>query len=576
MISNAQIAKQLSQLAEALEASGAKDAGFRVRALKAGAKAIEALAEPAAEMLAKGSLKGVKGIGEGIARRIEELVTTGTMADLEALKQTVTPALEVLGQVEGIGPKTAQMLYETLGIVDLDGLEAAAKAGKLRELPRWSAHKEEAVIAAVARARQFTGRMRLSTAEREAKAMVERLRAVEGVRQIAVAGSMRRRKETVGDVDILVTGDALDRVSAAFVAADLVAAVLAHGPTRSSIKTHNGLQIDLRAVAPESWGAALHYFTGSKDHNIAIRARAIRMGLKVNEYGVFRGEERIAGTTEEEVFGALGLPWIPPELREGQGEIEAAEAGRLPALVTLADLRGDLHMHTEESDGRSTLAEMAQAAIALGREYIAITEHSENLKFARGLEPERLAAQARAIDQINAELGGRLRVLKGLEADILPDGTLDMPDALAGLEWRIGSVHSHFNLPRDEQTKRIIRAMESGLIDVLGHPTGRMIESRAPSEMDMEAIIQTAARTGVALEVNSFPDRLDLSDAHCRLARDLGAWLVIDTDAHAATHQSGLGFGVDVARRGWLEPRHILNTYPLAELMRRPRATRPA
>ncbi|MFO0744311.1 MAG: PHP domain-containing protein [Myxococcota bacterium] len=296
----------------------------------------------------------------------------------------------------------------------------------------------------------------------------------------------------------------------------------------------------------------------------------------MNEYGVFRGDERIAGATEEEVFAAVGLPWIPPELREGQGEIEAAESGRLPTLIAVSDLRGDLHMHTDASDGRSTLREMADAAMALGRDYIAITDHSHNLTIARGMDASRLAEQGRAIDQLNAELGGRLRVLKGLEADILPDGTVDMPDQLAGLEWRIGSLHSHLQLPRDEQTKRVIRAIESGLVDVIGHPTGRMIESRAPSDLDMEAIMVAAARCGVALEVNAFPDRLDLSDAHCRLARELGTWLVIDTDAHAAGHLSGLHFGVDVARRGWLEPRHVLNTYPLAELLRRPRPPRPA
>lgn len=575
MATNAQIARLLYQLADALDASGQKDAGFRVRALRAGARTIDALAESAEALLARGALTAVKGIGDGLARRVDEIVKTGTMADLEALKQTVSPSLAVLGQVEGIGPKTAQLLFEALGIVDLDGLEAAARAGKLRALPRWSAHKEEAVIAAVARARQVTGRMRLALAEREARAMKDRLAAVAGVRQIAFAGSLRRRKETVGDVDILVAADDLDAVSAAFVEAGMVAHVLAHGPTRSSVKTSGGLQIDLRAVAPECWGAALHYFTGSKEHNIAIRSRALKLGLKVNEYGVFRGDERVAGATEAEVFGALGLPWIAPELREGQGEIEAAEAGRLPALLELADLRGDLHMHTDASDGRSTLGEMAQAAIALGREYIAITDHSQNLRIARGLDADRLAEQSDAIDSLNAALGGRLRVLKGLEADILPDGTVDMPESLARLEWRIGSLHSHFTLPRDEQTRRVIRAMESGLVDVIGHPTGRLLESRAPADLDMEAVIIAAARTGVALEVNAFPDRLDLSDAHCRLARELGAWLVIDTDAHAAGHLSGLHFGVDVARRGWVEARHVLNALPLGDLLRRPRPPRP-
>ena len=574
-MTNGQIAKILYQLADALEASGKADA-FKSRAYRNGARIIDGMGDSVEELWRGGKLKGIKGIGDGIARRVEELATTGKLAELEVLHQTVAPSLGALSQVEGIGPKTAQLLYEQLGVVDLDTLEAAAKAGKLRDLPRWSEHKELQVIDAVGRARQFTGRMRLYVAEKEARPMLERVRAVAGVSQALIAGSMRRRRETVGDVDILVAADDLAAVSEAFVTAGMVQVVLAHGPTRSSIKTHNGLQIDLRAVAPESWGAALHYFTGSKDHNIAIRARAIRLGLKVNEYGVFRGEERIAGATEEEVFAAIGLPWIPPELREGQGEIEAADEGRLPRIVSIEDMRGDLHMHTDASDGRSTLRDMALGAIALGRSYIAITEHSENLKIARGLERERIAQQALDIDKLNAELGGKLRVLKGIEADILPNGTLDMADVLPHLEWRIGSLHGQFSLPRDEQTKRVIRAMESGLIDVLGHPTARLIESRAPADLDMEAVIQTAARTGVALEVNSFPDRLDLSDVHCRMARALGAWIVVDSDAHGVAHQAGLTYGVDVARRGWLEPRHILNTYPVEELLRRPRAPRPA
>lgn len=573
-MTNGQIAKILYQLADALEASGKADA-FKLRAYKNGARIIDGMGDSVVELWKAGKLKGVKGIGDGIARRIEELATTGKLAELELLHQTVAPSLGALSQVEGIGPKTAQMLYEALGIVDLDTLEAAARAGKIRELPRMSEHKELALIEAVARARQFTGRMRLYGAEKEARPMLERVRAVAGVRQAVIAGSLRRRKETVGDVDILVAADDLAAVSEAFISAGMVQVVLAHGPTRSSIKTHGGLQIDLRAVAPESWGAALHYFTGSKDHNIAIRARALRMGLKVNEYGVFRGDDRIAGETEEDVFAAVGLPWIPPELREGQGEIEAALEGRLPQIVSIADMRGDLHMHTDQSDGRSTLNDMVQGALALGRSYIAITDHSENLKVARGLERERLRAQGLLIDKINADLGGRMRVLKGVEADILPDGMLDMADILPELEWRIGSLHGQFTLPRDEQTKRVIRAMESGLIDVVGHPTARMIESRPPADMDMEAVITTAARTGVALEVNSFPDRLDLSDANCRLARELGAWIVISSDAHAVAHQPGLTYGVDVARRGWLEPRHILNTYPVEELLRKPRAARP-
>jgi DNA polymerase (family 10) len=421
--------------------------------------------------------------------------------------------------------------------------------------------------------------MRIDKAEREAFPLVERLRATPGVLRAEVAGSLRRLKDTVGDVDILVVAEgSAEPIMQAFAELPLVAVVLARGPTKTSVKTRSGLQVDVRVVPPESFGAALHYFTGSKEHNIRIRALGVKRGILINEYGIFDergGGARIGGAEEIDVFRAVGLPFIPPELREDKGEIEAGLAGALPALITTADLHGDLHMHTTETDGRNSLEEMVLAAAELGRDYIAITDHSQNLKVAGGLDAERLAAQGKAIDALNERFGGRPRILRGIEADILLDGSVDLgPEVLGTLDWVIGSVHSHFDLPAAEQTRRIIAAMESGQIDVVGHPTGRLLEKRAPYAIDLEAIVAAAVRTGVALECNAYPDRLDLNDAGCRLARERGAFIVIDTDSHATSHLAGIGNGVRVARRGGLEPRHVLNTRSAAELLEHRRARR--
>jgi DNA polymerase (family 10) len=570
-MTNAEIARALYELADALELGGGADAAFRVRALRQGARTIDGLADSVADRLVAGTLTQVRGIGEGIARRVEELVTTGKIADLDKLRARMSPGLVEVARVEGIGPKTADLFFRELGIASLDDLEAAAKAGRLRALPRIGPRKEEAILEAVGRARAFRGRVRLDRAEKEAAPFVDRLRALPTVARVELAGSVRRRRETVADVDILVDSSDAAAAMAAFVGMGLVDAVLAHGPTKASVKTRGGLQVDVRVVPAESFGAALHYFTGSKDHNVAIRALGVRRGLLINEYGVFEGRgdgPRIGGAEEVDVFRAVGLPWIPPELRENRGEIEAALAGKLPHLVEVGDLRGDLHTHTDETDGRNTLAEMVAAAAALGREYMAVTDHSQALKMVRGLDPERLRAQGRRIREMNERTGGAPRLLRGIEADILVDGSIDLgPEVLAELDWVIGSVHSHFQLPRAEQTARVVRAIESGLIDVLGHPTGRKIGERAEIDLDLEVVVDAARRCGVALEVNSYPDRLDLRDEHARLAIDRGAFVVIDTDAHATDHLRGLAYGVNVARRAWIEPRHVLNTRPLEGLL---------
>jgi DNA polymerase (family 10) len=570
-VTNLEIARALYDLADAIELVGDADAQFRVRALRSGARTIEAMQESVAERWAHGTLRQVKGIGEGISRRIEELVKTGRIADMEALRAKARPGLLEIARVEGIGPKTAQLIFSELGVGGLDDLEKACRAGALRALPRLGAKKEAQILAAIDRARADTGRMRIGKAEREALPFLERVRALPGVEKAAVAGSLRRLRDMVADVDVLVASRDAAPIMQAIAELPIVAVVLARGPTKLSVKTRAGLQLDVRVVPPESWGAALHYFTGSKDHNVRIRALGVRRGILINEYGVFdqRGDgARLGGAEEEEVFAAVGLPWIPPELREDKGEIEAALAGALPALVDLADLRGDLHMHTTETDGRNSLEEMVLAAAELGRQYIAITDHSQNLKMVRGLDPERLAEQGRQIDELNERFGGRPRILRGIEADILPDGSVDLgAEVLGTLDWVIGSVHGQFNLPRAEQTARIVAAMESGLIDVLGHPTGRLLESRSPYDVDLEEIAKAAARTGVALECNAYPDRLDLDDAGCRLARERGAFVVIDTDSHATSHLSGIGGGVRQARRGGLEARHVLNTRDVEGLL---------
>ena len=578
-MTNQDIARTLYDLADSLEMSGDDDAAFKVRAIRAGARIVDAMQEPVAEVMAAGRLKDVKGIGGGIARRLTELVETGELAELAELRKTTPPGLLEIARVDGIGPKTARLIFTELGVQTLDELEAAARAQALRKLPRMGAKKEEQILGAIGRARVATGRMRIDKAEREAGPLVDVLRRLPGVARAEIAGSLRRLKDTVGDVDILAVADGpAEPIMEAVAAQPMIAVTLAQGPTKLSVKTRSGLQIDVRVVPPESFGAALHYFTGSKEHNVRIRALGVKKGLLINEYGVFddRGDgARIGGAEEADVFRAVGLPYIPPELREDKGEIEAGLAGRLPELVRPEDIRGDLHMHTTETDGRSSLEEMALAAAELGREYIAITDHSQNLKIARGLDPERLAAQGREIDLLNERLGGRPRILRGIEADILLDGTIDLgPEVLATLDWVIGSVHSHFDLPRAEQTRRVIAAIESGCIDVVGHPTGRLLDKRPPYDIDLEAVTEAAARCGVALECNAYPDRLDLDDAGCRLARERGAFVVIDTDSHAATHLVGLPGGVRVARRGGLEPRHILNTRPVDELLEYRRARR--
>lgn len=564
-IHNADIAAIFEEIADLLEIQGANP--FRIRAYRNAARTLGELSQDARMLVEKGDdLKRLPGIGDDLSARIREIVATGSCSLLARLRTELPPAVTELLKIPGLGPKRVKALHHDLEVQTVEQLYRAARDGRIRALPGFGEKTElnilQAVEAHVSQARRF----KLAVAAQYAEALRTYLAAVSGVKQVTIAGSFRRMRETVGDLDILATAMPDSPVMQRFTAYDEVAEVLSAGAKRASVMLKCGLQVDLRVVAEESYGAALQYFTGSKAHNIAIRRIAQKHGLKVNEYGVYRGEARIAGENEESVYRAVGLPYIPPELREDRGEIEAAHAGRLPQLVELADLRGDLHVHTRATDGRNTLREMALAAQAQGFEYLAITEHSRRLTVAHGLDPLRLARQCDEIDALNEQLTG-ITLLKGIEVDILEDGSLDLPDnVLARLDLVVGAVHSKFDLSRARQTERILRAMEHPCFTLLAHPTGRLIEKREPYDVDMLRIIRQAKKRGCFLELNAHPERLDLLDTYCQMAKEEGVLISINSDAHSTFDFANLRFGVGQARRGWLEKQDVLNSRPLAEL----------
>jgi DNA polymerase (family 10) len=569
-VENAEVAKTLAELADLLELTGGNP--YKVRAYRQAAQVIDTLPGPVSELWRRGELTSIPAIGERIAARVGELLERGTLPDRDALAAQVPPGVVELLSVEGVGPKTVEAAWRGLGVTELDGLEEACRTGRLAALPRVGARRTEAILEAIQRHRaRRTPRLLLHRAVAYGDSICAKLRKVPGVRGAEAAGSVRRRKETVGDLDVLVATTEPEAAVRAFCALADVAAVLARGPTRAAVRLHVGLQVDLRVLPPESFGAALHYFTGSKAHNIAIRTRAVHRGLKVSEYGVFDREgRRVGGEREEDVFAAVGLPWIPPELREGAGEIEAAEAGTLPRLVDEGDVLGDLHVHSRASaDARASLEELAEEGGRLGRRYLAVTDHSRSRPL--GLDAGGLAAQRERIAALDGS-GTGPRLLAGVEVDILPDGSLDLPlETLAGLDWVVASVHAEFAQPRARMTDRIVRALRSGVVDVLGHPTGRRIGHRDPCDLDLAAILEVARDEGVALEVNAMPERLDLDDRACRLAREAGVQVAISTDAHVAAHLANVRNGVWVARRGWLSPEDVVNTRPLDELWLRRR-----
>jgi DNA polymerase (family 10) len=569
-VENAEIARIFREYADLLELEGANP--FRVRAYRNAARTLEEASEPIHELVVENPLRltELPGIGADLAGKICDIVETGTFQGFDKERRALPAGLPGLLRVRGLGPKRARALHDSLGIASVKGLERAARAGRVRTVPGFGAATERRLLEELD-ARLATGlehRTLRAVAAQYGEALLGYLLDIPGVQRAEIAGSFRRCRETVGDLDVLVEATPNAEVSDRFVTYPEASRVLAHGPTRASIRLRSGLQVDLRVLPGESYGAGLYYFTGSKAHNIAVRMLGRRHGLKINEYGVFRGKRRVGGRTELEVFEAVGLPWIPPELRENRGEIEAAQEGRLPHLLELRDMRGDLQMHTPDSDGRDELATLAEAAEALGYEYIAVTDHSPALRMVRGLDRAGFRRQMKRIDRLNSRLR-TLTVLKGAEVDILPDGSLDLDDeTLAELDLVVASIHSKFDLAERAQTDRILRAVSHPSVDILGHPTGRLLGRRPGMRLDLERVMHTARDHGVMLEVNAQPDRLDLDELACRAAIELGLKVVISTDAHAAAELGFMRWGVDQARRGWAARQDVANTLPLPRLLK--------
>jgi len=558
-LDNQAIARVLREIADLLEIKG--DNPFKIRAYRNGADIVSNHPHDLTTLDAAG-LREIPGIGKDLAGRVVELTTTGDCAYHRELVGEFPPSVLDMLRLQGVGPKTVATLYRKLGVRTLEDLEAACTAGRVRSIKGMGPKKEALILKALAERKQYAGRHLLFDAAATAEALVEYLRAHAPEARITPVESLRRGSETCGDIDLLVTGADATLLDA-FARYPQVERVLGHGGTKSSVLLQSGFQADVRLVPPDSHGAALQYFMGSKAHNIALRERAIGLGLKLNEYGVFRVEDdsRVAGATEEEVYAALGLAWVPPELRENRGEVEAALSGQLPSLLEHGQLRGDLHMHSTETDGKDSIEAMAEAAACAGLEYIAITDHSQSLAMANGLDERRALEHAARIRARDGHAG--VRLLAGIECDILPDGTLDLDDeCLAALDVVIVSVHSAFGMERAQMTYRLVRAIEHPHVDVLGHPSGRLILRREAYPFEIDAIVDAAARTGAALQINCQVNRLDLSDVHARVAREREVALVISTDAHSARGFARLRWGTTVARRAWLEPRHVLNTRP--------------
>ncbi len=564
-VHNIDIASVFDQIADLLEIGGENP--FRVRAYRNAARTVERYPQDLKTLIDSGAgLPRLPGIGDDLAGKIAEICATGSCDALSRLHRTLPPGIGALLSLPALGPKRVQTLHSALRIESVEDLERALRSGRIATVPGFGEKTVQRIREAVAKRRGEPRRFSLPLARQYALPLITRLQEVPGVRQVMPAGSLRRQRETVGDVDLIAIGNDGPAVTNALCADEDVAQVLAHGDTRATVLLRGGLQVDLRVVPPQSGGAALQYFTGSKAHNIALRRRAQDRGLKMNEYGVFRGTRRIAGATEESVYRAVGLDWIAPELREDRGEIDAASAHRLPRLIERSDLAGDLHVHSKASDGRATISQMAAAARQAGLSYVAITDHSRRLAVAHGLDPRRLARQLDEIDRLNEQLDG-IRLLKGIEVDILPDGRLDLPDSvLSRLDLVVGAVHTGYGLARGAQTLRLQRAMANRHFSILAHPGGRLIGRREPIEFDMQAIVREAARRGCFLELNGQPDRLDLEDRYCTLARDEGVLVAIGSDSHDVQDFVNLEYGIGQARRGWLEASDVLNTRPLPAL----------
>ena len=569
---NLAIARLFAEIGDLLEIKNENP--FKIRAYRNASETIAHTAERIAD-LSDAERLAISGIGKDLNAKITELLTTGTIAYHQALLQEFPPTILDLLHLQGVGPKTVALLYRELGIRTLDDLEAAARDGRLRSLKGMGAKKETFILKALEERTRLSGRRLIAEAHDAAAALVAALREHAPDAEIAVVGSLRRGCETCGDLDILAAG-AAPSIMEAFTGYKLVERILARGETKSSVLLWGGFQADLRLVAKDSLGAAMQYFTGSKPHNIALRDRAIRRGFKLNEYGLYKNDdgEKVAGASEEEVYRALGLAFIPAELRENRGEIEAADRDELPRLISHADLQGDLHMHTTATDGRADAATMAMAARAAGLSYIAITDHSRALAMANGLDEEAALEHARKIRALNSQIDG-ITLLAGIECDIRPDGTMDLaPECLAQLDIVIASIHSAFNQDEEQMTNRILQAIECPWVDVIAHPTGRLILKREGYRINFDRVVAAAAAAGVALEINSQIDRLDLDEHHARLARDRGVKLVVDSDAHSPIALGNTRWGIGTARRAWLTPADVLNTLPVEQLRNALRRTR--
>jgi DNA polymerase (family 10) len=569
---NKEIAKIFNEIAEYLEMEGVQ---FKPYAYQKAALTLETLKNDVEDLYKAGglkALKGIPGVGESIARKIEEYLTTGRIEYYEEFKKKMPINLDEIVGVEGVGPKKARVLFEQLNIKTLEELEAAAQAHKIAPLFGFGEKTEQNILQAIDFLKASKGRFLLGEILPIAHQVLEQLQALPEVQRADTAGSVRRMRETIGDVDFLVISTNPAAVMDWFVAQPGVVKVWGHGATKSSVRLKEGFDMDIRVIPPESYGAALQYFTGSKDHNIALRKIAIDRGFKLSEYGLFQGEKLIAAETEEEVYAKLGMPWIAPELREDRGEIEAALAGRLPRIIGYGDIKGDLHVHSNWDGGANSIEEIAAAALALGYEYVGLADHTQFLKIEHGLDEAKLRARNREIDAVNARLaqaGQNFRVLKGCEANILADGAIDITDdCLAELDFVIAGVHSHFRQPREEMTRRIRTAMRNPHVDIISHPTGRILKRREEYEVAIDDLLNGARETGTILEINSYPERLDLGDVNILAAKQAGIRMVINTDTHNVDQLHLMPFGISQARRGWAEKKDIINAWPVAELLK--------
>ncbi len=569
---NKNIANVFYETADLMEVNG--DDSFRIRSYRRAAEALEAHSQQVAPLCEEPKkLLDISGIGKGMAANIQELCREGKLGLHQELLQKYRPSMLELLKIQGLGPKTIALIWSAFQVSDLEGVERLAREGKLRELPRLSEKSEQKILKSIEGYRRISGRFLLDEADRTAERLTEHLKHIEGIEKITPAGSLRRGRETVGDLDVLITGPCCvdDGKRAALIEEVLrfpgILDVLAKGDNKVSFKLRSGMQVDVRLLPPESYGAAMQYFTGSKSHNVSLRQRALKMGLTLNEYGLFRVEdnERVASVTEDDIYGTLKLDCIAPEMRENCGEIELAAKHELPRLITVKDIRGEVHMHTVETDGKCTIDEMAAAAKDRGYKYIAITDHSKNLAFANGLDDNRAVEHIARIREANARIGG-ITIMAGVEVDILADGDLDLSDSvLEQMDVVVASVHSAFNQEPQQMSDRLLRALDNKNVSILGHPTGRLLLRRDAYKFDMDAILNSALKNKVAMELNAYPDRLDLNDVHLRMARERGVKIVINTDAHHTSHFEKIKYGILQARRAWLTPADVLNTLPEKE-----------